>query len=58
MSSESGDFLVASAGLGNEMCCPKDDSVMARPSNMLFDKVVIGPLAANDKVISRKTAKK
>jgi hypothetical protein len=50
VSADSGDFLVASVGLGNEMCCPKEDAVMASPftTQMLFDKVVIGPLAPSD----------
>lgn len=49
ISMDGGDFLVASAGLANEMCCPKDDYVLAKPTHMLFDKVVIGPLVSSDR---------
>lgn len=44
-SESSGDFLISSFGLGNEMIGPKDDAVLAVFSTqMAFDKVVIGPL--------------
>ncbi len=58
VSMDSGDFLVASIGLGNEEIGPKQDDVMNTFSTqMAFDKVVIGPLGS-EKSLTRKTAKK
>jgi hypothetical protein len=52
----SGDFLTASAELGNAMVGPKSDAAAAVFSTqMSFDKVVLGPLSSNTRAFFSKS---